>query len=147
VHGPTALLLVMGDVTTRRRDKTTEPEKGGDPCPEQAETRECNTFACNADCVLADWGEWVSGVRAPRLVIRGQDAKSIVFVITDGKPMSPIKTKMASDELKRKGRLFYVPVGSGVESSIEDMKIWASKPWRDNILEVDTLAALKTQPH
>merc|ERR1719210_1426744 len=301
-----------GGVMTRNRDKTIEPENGGDPCPEQAETRECNTFACNANCVLADWGEWSAcskacnsgtqertkeikvqpvgqgkcakwddptrldfqtcntfdcrnilppgrttvkcsakidlfvvldgsgslgpygwkeskemalklvksmmggeeGVNMALLLFSGpknwrlledctgsdpnkrpnpedcgmnwvdhltsdlskverdvrkmkwprrttltslalaetgaeiiygrQDAKSIVFVITDGKPMSPIKTKMASDELKRKARLFYVPVGSGVKSSIEDMKIWASKPWRDNILEVDTFAALKT---
>lgn len=72
------------------------------------------------------------------------DAKSVVVVITDGKPMSPIKTGMAADELKKKARLMWVPVGKGVKSSIEDMKRWASKPARDNVLVVDTFASLKT---
>jgi len=301
-----------GGVMTRSRDKTVEPENGGDPCPEQKEARECNSFACNADCVLADWGQWSScskacnsgtqertkeitvesvgqgkcakwddptrldfqdcntfdcrelippgrttvkcsakidvfvvldgsgslgpygwkeskemarklvqammggdeGVNMALLLFSGPknwrllddctgsdpnkrpnpedcgmrwvnhltsdlkeveqnvrkmkwprrttltslalaesgaeiiygrpDAKSVVVVITDGKPMSPIKTGTASDDLKKKARLMYVPVGSGVKSSIANMKIWASKPWRDNVLEVDTFAALKT---
>ena len=62
-----------GGVMTRRRDKTTEPENGGDPCPEQAETRECNTIACNANCVLANASE-LSGVHS-----KGMDC--IVFYI------------------------------------------------------------------
>merc|ERR1719220_183880 len=73
-----------------------------------------------------------------------QDAQSVVVIITDGKPMSPIKTGQAADELKRKARLMWVPVGKGVKSSIESMKTWASKPWQDNVLVVETFAALKT---
>merc|ERR1719210_1491497 len=301
-----------GGVMTRNRDKTIEPENGGDPCPEQAETRECNTFACNADCVLGDWSQWslcskacdngsqertkaiaveqrgqgtcakwddptrldfiecnafdckdlipsdrltvkcsfkadvfivldgsgslgrygwqesknmaqhiveamiggeegvnvgvllfsgpknwrlldsctgsdpnvnppaedcgirwishlssnistvdhlVGGMDWPRRttltslalaevssqVITGrQDAKSIVVVITDGKPMSPEKTGVAADELKRKARLMWVPVGSEVKSTVEKMREWCSLPARDNVLEVDTFAALDT---
>jgi len=293
---------------TRTRDKNVEPENGGDPCPEMAETRECNTFACNADCVLADWTDWTacsrqcnSGVEqrrkaiikekvgqgecAPKdaegirldnrdcntfscdellpkgrlmvrcvakvdifLIIDGsgslgrrgwiqsedtakklvdsmmggddgvniavmlfsgprqwrnldactgsdpnaaqpemdtcgvhwvsrltgdiaavrksinqmswprrttltslalaevnsnliygrQDAQPVVVIITDGKPMSPIKTGNAAEALKEKARLIWVPVGKGVKSSIEDMKVWASRPWRDNLLVVDS---------
>merc|ERR1719210_1673320 len=301
-----------GGVMTRNREKTVEPENGGDPCPEQTETRECNTFACNADCVLADWSDWSlcskacdtgtlertkaikvekrgqgecskwddpsrldftecntfdcqtvipsgrtvvdcvakidviivvdgsgslgkygwdesvsmakhvaeamkggeEGVNLGLLLFSGpkdwrnlekctgsdpnqkpdpqdcgihwvehmttniskvvnsikqmdwpkrttltslalaevnsalikgrQDAKSVVVVITDGRPMSPIKTGNSADKLKRSARLMWVPVGAGVKASIEDMKIWASKPDRDNILEVDTFAALDT---
>jgi len=297
---------------TRTRDKNIEPENGGDPCPEMSEARECNTFACNADCVLADWSEWTAcsrqcnsgveqrrkaiiteavgqgecapkdaeGVRldnrdcntfscdtllpkgrltvrcvakvdvfliidgsgslgrrgwiqsedtAKRLVqsmmggedgvniavmlfsgprrwrnldactgsdpnaptpdmdtcgvhwihrlsgnmtsvqnaisemswprrttltslalaevnsqlIEGrQDANSVVVIITDGKPMSPIKTGNAAEELKMHARLMWVPVGKGVKGSIENMKVWASRPWRDNLLEVDSFEAL-----
>lgn len=297
---------------TRRRDKTVEPENGGDPCPEQAETRECNSFACNADCVLGDWSEWglcskacdgghkertkaikvekvgqgtcpkwdderrvdfiacnthdcrtlipttrtrvkcsykadiflmldgsgslgsygwaetqsaalnlvdsmiggeegvniavelFSGPRSHRLLdactgsdpnerpdpadcgihwvhrlsndmksvkkavkkmkwprrttltslalaevnsqaIQGrQDAPTIVIVITDGKPMHEDKTRKASDELKRSARLMWVPVGSAVKASIANMRKWASLPWQDNVLEVDSFAALDT---
>jgi len=45
-------------VQTRTREKVVEPANGGDPCAEQTESRECNGFACNANCELADWGEW-----------------------------------------------------------------------------------------
>merc|ERR1719422_2663083 len=301
-----------GGVMSRGRDKTVEPENGGDPCPEQAETRECNTAACNANCVLADWGAWSScskacdtghqertkaitvkargqgqcakwddpsrlnfrecnkldcrellppnrttvkcsakadviivldgsgslgkrgweesvsmakklakamiggdeGINLGLLLFSGprnwnilsdctgsdpntqpdpadcgvhwvehltpninqvinsikemdwprrttltslalaevtsqlikgrRDAQSIVVIVTDGKPMSPIKTGMASDKLKRSARLMWVPVGSGVKGAIEAMKTWASKPWEDNLLEVDTFSILDT---
>lgn len=75
-----------------------------------------------------------------------QDAASVVVVITDGKPMSPIKTGQASDSLKSQGRLIFIPVGGAVTSkdSIDAMKGWASKPWEDNILPIDTFAQLNT---
>jgi len=306
-----------GGVMTRTRDRNVEPENGGDPCPEMSEERECNTFACNADCVLADWSDWsacsrqcnsgveqrrkaivveavgqgecapkdAEGIRLdnracntfnckeilPRgrltvrctgkvdvfLVIDGsgslgkrgwiqsedvakklvnslaggeegvnvgvmlfsgprqwrnldactgsdpdgtqpdmatcgvhwvsrltgdlasvrkaikkmswprrttltslalaeinsnlingrQDTNSVVVVITDGKPMSPIKTGNAATALKEHARLMWVPVGSAVKSSIADMKTWASQPWSDNVLEVpdfDTLDSPST---
>lgn len=297
---------------TRRRDKTVEPENGGDPCPEQTQTRECNTFACNADCVLSDWGEWglcskacgggtqertkaiqveqrgqgkcakwddpsrldfiecnaidcktllppgrttvrcsykadvflvldgsgslgdygwaetksmaqkfveamhggdegvnlgvllfsgpwservmdkctgsdpnqkpdlkecgvtwvshlstdltkikrnVRKMKWPRrttltslalaevssqIITGRQDAKSIVLVVTDGKPMYLRKTFKASQELKRKARLMFIPVGEEVKKSLRDMRRWASLPARDNVLEVDSFAALDT---
>merc|ERR1712087_959723 len=43
---------------SRVREKTVEPENGGDACPELSETRECNTQACSAPCELNDWGDW-----------------------------------------------------------------------------------------
>lgn len=73
-----------------------------------------------------------------------QDAPSVVIVITDGRPLSPLNTKEASAALKDKARLIYVPVGTGVKSSIKDMREWASHPWENNVLEIDTFAALDT---
>merc|ERR1719433_753398 len=71
-----------------------------------------------------------------------QDANSVVVVITDGKPMSPIKTGNAATALKEHARLMWVPVGKGVKGSIESMKRWASQPWSDNVLVVDDFESL-----
>jgi len=78
-------------------------------------------------------------------LIQGRDGvKSVVVVITDGKPMSPLRTGVAAAELKKGARLVWMPVGQGVKSSIGDMKHWASVPWQDNVLEIDTFSALDT---
>merc|ERR1719221_403551 len=301
-----------GGVQTRTRAKTVEPENGGQPCPEQAETKTCNDFACNSDCILNDWTEWTlcskacdvghqERVKEVKIEARGlgtcedpeseermdfgecntfdcsqlvksgrttllctemldliivldgsgslgwygweesqsmalklidsmqggdtavnvavllfsgpwssrvyekctgmvvgdsvtaeecgitwashytndtaavrkaaaalkwpgrttltsyalaeargeliqgrQDAKSVVVVITDGKPMSNLRTGVAAADLKKEARLVWMPVGQGVKSSIEHMKHWASAPWQDNVLEIDTFATLDT---
>jgi len=78
-------------------------------------------------------------------LIQGRDGvKSVVVVITDGKPMSPLRTGVAAAQLKKGARLVWIPVGQGVKSSIKDMKHWASVPWQDNVLEIDTFGALAT---
>jgi len=78
-------------------------------------------------------------------LIKGrQDANSVVVVITDGRPLSPVNTGKASEELKKISRLIWMPVGQGVKSSIENMKKWSSQPWENNLLEIDTFAALDT---
>jgi hypothetical protein len=73
-----------------------------------------------------------------------QDAQSVVVVITDGKPLFRTSTKQASAAVKEEARLIWVPVGTGVKSSVEQMKEWASQPWENNLLEVDTFASLDT---
>lgn len=78
------------------------------------------------------------------LVNGRQDSPSVVIVITDGKPLSPLNTGEASEDLKTKSRLIWVPVGQAVKDSIEDMKKWASHPWEDNVVEIDTFASLGT---
>jgi len=47
-----------GGVRDRKREVLTEPEYGGEPCPATSDTEECNTVACDADCVLSDWSPW-----------------------------------------------------------------------------------------
>jgi hypothetical protein len=71
-----------------------------------------------------------------------QDASSVVVIITDGKPMSPIKTGQASLDLKSDARLIWIPVGGGAQEAVEEMKVWASKPWQDNLLPIQTFADL-----
>jgi len=78
-------------------------------------------------------------------VINGRpDAKSVVVVITDGVPMSPYKTGKAAEDLKNEARLVWIPVGYGIKDTIEQMKGWASQPWKDNLLEIDTFMSLDT---
>lgn len=82
---------------------------------------------------------------AEQEIINGrQDANTVVIVITDGKPLSPKNTGTAAEKLKEKARLMWVPVGTGVKSSIANMKTWATQPWQNNLIEVDTFAALDT---
>jgi hypothetical protein len=63
-----------------------------------------------------------------------QDASSIVIVVTDGKPMSKRNTWRATSSIKKKARLMFVPVGRYAPRRW--MRWWASRPWRENIVQV-----------
>merc|ERR1712194_273145 len=78
------------------------------------------------------------------LITGRRDAKSVVVVITDGKPLSKRKTKTASEELKKLSRLIWVPVGNGVKGTIKQMRRWATQPWQDNLLVVDSFSVLES---
>jgi len=68
-------------------------------------------------------------------------AQSIVVVITDGRPMSPMRTGMAARRLRRKARLMWVPVTRF--APLRKIRSWASKPVRENVVEVPTFQALQ----
>merc|ERR1719188_1916540 len=70
------------------------------------------------------------------------DASSVVIVITDGKPLSEKSTTRAAKSIKRKARLMFVPVGRYVPK--KDMRKWASWPWRENVVEVDSFGKLSS---
>jgi len=76
------------------------------------------------------------------LSVGRQDASSVVIVITDGKPLSEKSTTLASKSIRRKARLMWVPVGRYVPK--KDMRKWASWPWKQNLVEVDSFGALNT---
>merc|ERR1719422_46093 len=78
------------------------------------------------------------------LIYGRPDANSIVVLVTDGRPNRRYQTGVAADELKKKARLMIVPVGNGLKSVMGSLKMWASKPARDNILEVNSFGSLKT---
>jgi hypothetical protein len=74
-----------------------------------------------------------------------QDANSVVVVITDDQPMSPIRTGQASAAMRDVGRLIWVPIGGGQgKKSWEGFKDWASKPWPDSIVRLQTISQLYT---
>merc|ERR1719316_1508034 len=71
------------------------------------------------------------------------DAQSIVFVITDGRPLRRANTRAQSELLRRKARLVWIPVTKF--APIDDVKTWSSKPPRDNVIEVDDFETLEQQ--
>jgi len=70
------------------------------------------------------------------------DATSIVMVVTDGKPMSKRNTWRATKSIKKKARLMFVPVGRYAPRRW--MRWWASRPWKENIVEVSGFSKLTT---
>jgi len=75
------------------------------------------------------------------------DADSVVIVITDGRPNSLIDTLTASNSMKNKARLIWVPIGRRVNRYMPFIKQWASGPSADNIYyseDFDTLIQPKT---
>lgn len=70
-----------------------------------------------------------------------KDAQSIVIVITDGRPMNRRATAQASKALRKKARLMWVPVTR--YAPLRDIRRWASRPWRDNIISVGDFGTLE----
>jgi len=71
------------------------------------------------------------------------DSQSVVIVITDGEPLSPIKTKAAAKKLRKAARLMWVPVTKFAPlAALKDM---ASYPKEDNLLAVDSFDELESQ--
>jgi hypothetical protein len=67
-------------------------------------------------------------------------AKSIVIVITDGKPMSLRQTRSAAEVLRRQARLMWVPVTR--YAPLDTMKKWASYPVEENFLSLSDFSGL-----
>jgi len=59
-------------------------------------------------------------------------ARSVVIVITDGRPLNPRKTFQAARSLRSKARVLWVPVAK--YAPLDDIKTWASRPVADNVL-------------
>merc|ERR1719420_151439 len=71
------------------------------------------------------------------------DAQSIVFVITDGRPLRRSNTRAQSRLLRQKARLIWIPVTKF--APLSDVRRWASRPARDNVIVVDDFETLSEQ--
>jgi len=70
------------------------------------------------------------------------DAQTVVIVITDGRPMSYIKTGQQAKMLRDKvDRLMWVPVTRFAPR--ERIKQWASEPTHDNVIVINDFTTLK----
>merc|ERR1719350_1047862 len=72
------------------------------------------------------------------------NAESVVIVVTDGVPASLSRTTRAVNALKEKARVMWVPVATSTPAALENMRSWASVPWQDNVMEIDTLSVMDT---
>lgn len=61
-----------------------------------------------------------------------KDAKAVVVVVTDGKPMNKRKVNMTVRRLRRKARLMWVAVSKNAPVGL--IRKWASVPWKENVV-------------
>jgi len=76
------------------------------------------------------------------LALGRKDAKSIVVVITDGRPLSFRNTGIAAREVRKSARLLWVPVTT--YAPLKYIKMWATRRWKENVVQVDDFSALET---
>merc|ERR1719502_1971115 len=70
-----------------------------------------------------------------------KEAKSIVIVITDGRPLSFRNTGIAAKLLRKTARLVWVPVTR--YAPLKDIKSWATRRWEENVIPVESFDDLK----
>jgi Mg-chelatase subunit ChlD len=75
------------------------------------------------------------------LAIGRKDAKSVVVVITDGRPMSYRKTALASRDLRKSARLIWVPVTKF--APLKKIRKWATRRWKENVILVKDFEELE----
>jgi len=63
-----------------------------------------------------------------------------VVVLTDGKPMSPRWTGLASKSIRKKARLLWVPITNN--APLKDIKKWATRKWEENVFSVKSFKDL-----
>jgi len=73
-----------------------------------------------------------------------QDAKTVVTIITDGKPLSERKTVRAATALRKVARLIWVPVTSF--APLQFIRRLASRPWKENVVLANDFETLES-PH
>jgi len=76
------------------------------------------------------------------LALGRKEAKSIVVVITDGRPLSYRATGLAAKNVRKTSRLIWVPVTS--YAPLKKIKKWATRRWQENVVEVKSFEALET---
>merc|ERR1719440_2123113 len=69
-----------------------------------------------------------------------KNAKSVVVVFTDGRPMSFRKTGIAAREVRKSARLMWVPISRN--APLKYMKQWATRRWQENIVIAKDFEAL-----
>jgi len=70
-----------------------------------------------------------------------KNARSVVVVITDGRPMSYRKTGVAARELRKGARLMWVPVTRF--APLGQIKKWATRRWQENVVPIKSFTDLE----
>merc|ERR1719261_552725 len=75
------------------------------------------------------------------LALGRKNSKANVIVITDGRPLSYLKTTIASHVLRKAARLIWVPVTR--HAPLKWVKIWATRRWQENVVPVKSFRQLQ----
>merc|ERR1719408_952326 len=75
------------------------------------------------------------------LALGRKNAKSVVVVITDGRPLSSRRTGIAARDLRKSARLVWVPVTKF--APLEKIKEWATRRWQENVIPVNNFGDLE----
>jgi len=67
-------------------------------------------------------------------------SRSVVVVVTDGRPLSFKRTLSASRSLRKEARLMFVPVTKF--APLKAIKTWASRRWQENVVKVNNFNKL-----
>jgi len=78
---------------------------------------------------------------ASELSLGRRDAKSVVVVITDGRPLSYRATYYASRYVRKQARLVWVPVTR--YAPLRKIKQWATRRWQENVVRVKSFKDLE----
>merc|ERR1719380_515028 len=70
-----------------------------------------------------------------------KNSKSIVVVITDGRPLSYRNTGLASRNVRKSARLVWVPVTR--YAPLKKIKKWATRRWQENVVQVKSFKDLQ----
>jgi len=70
-----------------------------------------------------------------------KEAKSIVVVVTDGRPLSYRSTFIAARNVRKAARLVWVPVTR--YAPLKEIKNWATRRWQENVVQVATFEDLE----
>jgi len=68
------------------------------------------------------------------------DSKSVVVCITDGRPLSFRRTRLAAKGLRKSARLLWVPVTR--YAPLSAIKKWATRRWQENVVVVKSFEDL-----
>merc|ERR1719223_1688893 len=74
------------------------------------------------------------GAAKAELGLGRKEARSVVVVITDGRPMSYKRTKLAARDLRKSARLVWVPVTRF--APLGRIRKWATRRWQENVIPV-----------
>jgi len=69
------------------------------------------------------------------------DARSVVLVLTNGRPMSPRLTAQAAALVRERARLLWVPITS--YAPVDQIRQWSSKPVHENVIHVPGYSMLR----
>merc|ERR1719183_771572 len=76
------------------------------------------------------------------LALGNKDVRATVIAFVDGSPLSPRKTKMAAEKIRKKARLLWVTVTKF--SPLKEIKLWATRRWQENLVKVTDHTELGT---